>query len=983
MHTRSLSVYRALIAALLALVMILMPAASFAAEDADTVSDADIVEDTPAVADADITEDSTADADQAGPTGTIPVLSFTFADPEDIDKMNESEGHTYKATGVTMDITVPEGYSNPDCKYISGLKDDDSANVSGAELEYIRGRGNTTWMQDKKPYKFKLNEKQSLFGMGVSKHWVLVANDSLFDHSQVKNRVVMWLGHRLGMEFTPKCVPVELVMNGEYYGTYMLSQQVRLGKNDLVKLPELGEADTGKVSITGGYLIGMTFDDYAENAFQTEHEMDFTNANPAYEEKEDPEATDPGDGEGGETGKPDGEDDPGSDDLAELDPGMQAQFDYIRGYIQDVENAIFADDHINDKGQALSDLLDMDSAIDYWWLQEFTMNPDAFNTPSTYLYKKRDKTDDEGNVTEAGKLYWGPLWDFDQSLTDDDFTPKGFNTRPVAWFNQLRQDPAFARALKKRWIDIDEELELVTKKGGLLDQYAAEMGDAWAANYERWNIQEYYPDKPDTIKGTMDWLRERIEQRRSWVSANLKDIGKVYCTYTFSAEGEDDSTITMYYGSDAGAEPPEGYDTADMHFTGWATEDGVEYDPSMTVKEDLHFYAQYMPFSETTKASSIFINGPSEVRIPAEYWLFIPCSIGPEEAQDKRVEWSSSDESVATTDSEDPKGCTINYVGPGHTVITATLVGSGAKASIDLYIAGPDDPDQPQAPDKVIFDKALTVEQGSCARIGIRTEPSPSMYNFNTHYEYTCEDTDVISISDGLITGLRPGTATVSIDKLSEDVQEHIGECKITVVRPSGSVDITGKKVKLSAANYTYNGKVQRPKVVSVGGMTLKSGTDCTIKWSNDSPKDAGTYTVTVTGKGVYKGTAKASFRIAKASNPFKAKAKKVKIKFRKLRKKARTIKRAKAVKLTSVMGKVTYKKVSVSKIRKTKSGKKTVKAGKKTAAKFKVNKKTGKITLKKGIKKGTYKLKVKVTAAGNNNYKAGTRTITVRIKVK
>ena len=33
-------------------------------------------------------------------------------------------------------------------------------------------------------------------------------------------------------------------------------------------------------------------------------------------------------------------------------------------YIQDVENAIYADDHINDKGQALSDLLDMDSAIE-------------------------------------------------------------------------------------------------------------------------------------------------------------------------------------------------------------------------------------------------------------------------------------------------------------------------------------------------------------------------------------------------------------------------------------------------------------------------------------------------------------------------------------------------------------------------------------------------------------------------------------------
>lgn len=966
-----LSILRTIIAALLALVMLLMPAASFAGENADTVGDPDN------------TEEVSAAADQAGPTGTIPVISFTFSDPDDVDKMNESSDHSYEATGVTMDITVPDGYSNPDCQYIDGIKDDKSAEVSGAALEYIRGRGNTTWMQDKKPYKFKLDKKASLFGMGDSKHWVLIANDSLFDHSQAKNRMVMWLGHRLGLEFTPKCVPVELVMNGEYYGTYMLSQQVRLGKNSLVNLPELGEGDTDDVSITGGYLIAMTFDDYVENAFQTEQGMEFTNENPAYEEKENPEATDPGDGEGGETGNPNGADEPDSGDMAVLDPGMQAQFNYIREYIQDVENAIYADDHINDKGQALSDLLDMDSAIDYWWLQVFTMNPDAFNTPSTYLYKKRDKTDSAGNVTEPGKLYWGPLWDFDQSLSDDDFSPEGFNTRPVLWFEQLRQDPAFARALKKRWIDIDEELELVTKKGGMLDQYAAEMGDAWAANYEKWNIQDNYPEKPDTIEGTMNWLRERVEQRRAWVSSNLNKISKVCCTYTFSAEGEDDSILSLYYGSSAGAEPPEGYDTADMHFTGWATEDGVEYDPDMIVTEDLHFYAQYIPFSETTKATSVFINGPSEVRIPAEYWLSIPCSVGPEDAQDKRVEWSSSDESVAVTDSGDSESCTINYVGPGHTVIKARLVGSGAETSIDLYIADPDDPDQPQPPDNVIFDKTLTVEQGSCARIGIRTEPSPSRFNFNTNYEYTCDDCDVISISNGVITGLSPGTATVSIDKITEDTLEHIGECKITVVRPSGSVDITGKTVRLSAANYTYNGKVQRPEVVSVGGMTLKNGTDCTIKWSNDSPKDAGTYTVTVTGKGIYKGSANASFSIAKASSPFKAKARRVKTKYRKLRKKALTIKRAKAIKLTSAMGKVTYKKVSVSKVRKTRSGKKAVKAGKKTAGKFRINAKTGRITLKKGIKKGTYKLKVKVKDAGNNNYNMQTQTITITVKVQ
>lgn len=49
----------------------------------------------------------------------------------------------------------------------------------------------------------------------------------------------------------------------------------------------------------------------------------------------------------------------------------------------------------------------------------------------------------------------------------------------------------------------------------------------------------------------------------------------------------------------------------------------------------------------------------------------------------------------------------------------------------------------------------------------------------------------------------------------------------------------------------------------------------------------------------------------------------------------------------------------------------------------FKVNAKNGNITVKKKIKKGTYKVKIKVTAAGNAGFKPGTKTVTVKIKVK
>ena len=52
-------------------------------------------------------------------------------------------------------------------------------------------------------------------------------------------------------------------------------------------------------------------------------------------------------------------------------------------------------------------------------------------------------------------------------------------------------------------------------------------------------------------------------------------------------------------------------------------------------------------------------------------------------------------------------------------------------------------------------------------------------------------------------------------------------------------------------------------------------------------------------------------------------------------------------------------------------------------SGKFAVNTKNGKITVPKGTKKGTYKIKVKVTAAGNDSYNKLTKTVTATIKVK
>ena len=92
------------------------------------------------------------------------------------------------------------------------------------------------------------------------------------------------------------------------------------------------------------------------------------------------------------------------------------------------------------------------------------------------------------------------------------------------------------------------------------------------------------------------------------------------------------------------------------------------------------------------------------------------------------------------------------------------------------------------------------------------------------------------------------------------DVPEYPGDTPGDV-EPSKKMEI-GTKVVLSKTAFTYNGKVQRPSIRTVGGKSLKLGTDYSVKWSNSSSKNVGSYTLTITGKGNYTGTAKAKYKI-------------------------------------------------------------------------------------------------------------------------
>lgn len=96
----------------------------------------------------------------------------------------------------------------------------------------LSGRGNTTWNYNKKPYVLKLSNAASLLGMGAETDWVLLANAA--DSSNLYNRIVYYLAAQTGFEWSPKGEYIDVYLNGEYNGLYLLSEKVESSESRLV-----------------------------------------------------------------------------------------------------------------------------------------------------------------------------------------------------------------------------------------------------------------------------------------------------------------------------------------------------------------------------------------------------------------------------------------------------------------------------------------------------------------------------------------------------------------------------------------------------------------------------------------------------------------------------------------------------------------------------------------------------------------------------
>lgn len=264
-------------------------------------------------------------------------------------------------------------------------------------LDSIKGRGNSTWGKDKKPYNLKLNKNAELFGFGKSKKWTLLANAQ--EHSMIRNHMIYNLADEVGLSYSPGSYFVDFYANGVYMGAYQLTEKVEQGKNKLVNTTDLQglteEANPGvdieaasrtstkgagrsgdrtyyniannPADITGGYMLEYVMSPDSGASFTTTRNQVI--------------------------------------DITGPEVATKNQVNYIADFVQDMENALAASNGKNSKGKHYTEYLDIESYAKMYIIEEFSMNVDA-GISSCNFWKESDTKGD-------GKLHAGPIWDYD------------------------------------------------------------------------------------------------------------------------------------------------------------------------------------------------------------------------------------------------------------------------------------------------------------------------------------------------------------------------------------------------------------------------------------------------------------------------------------------------------------------------------------------------------------------------------------------
>ncbi len=329
----------------------------------------------------------------------------------------------------------------------------------------IKLRGNSSLSFNQKKYTIELRDDQGkeldagLLGMPAHSDWVLLAPYN--DVSAVRDPLAFQLWRDMG-HWAPRTRMVEVTVDGDYRGIYILSEAIKRGK-DRVDIAKMKKGDVTGRDVTGGYLLRIdTYDD---------DDATFTSKVP-------------GIGMGIMTSEV-----VWSCIYPKKKKLQPEQLTYIQNYVDTVEQVIQSEGFADPK-TGYARYIDVPSFVDYFIHTELSLNADGYKR-SAYFYKERQNADGTG-----GKLVAGPVWDYNLAYGNCNFSNannleawcfEGASNSPTpALWQRLLQDPAFRKAVKQRYKALRKGVLSLKSINAYIDGHARLLAPCLKRHFEKY-----------------------------------------------------------------------------------------------------------------------------------------------------------------------------------------------------------------------------------------------------------------------------------------------------------------------------------------------------------------------------------------------------------------------------------------------------------------------------------------------------------------
>ena len=334
----------------------------------------------------------------------------------------------------------------------------------------IRGRGNTSWVMPKKSYKIEFVDKQSVMGMPKDRDWALVSNYA--DKTLMKNYLMYHLSAQLGAFYAPRCEFVELYLNKEYLGVYLLTETIKVAKN---RINISGKNDT--------YILEMARNYHKNDQMIFSHVI----------------MTD-------SLGKP-----------FHVHNPKNASNETLSVIKDEVENfELFLQTNAAHKDNNVSQKIDVGECVKHYWVQELSKNPDGAGFSSVY-----------STWVKGTPVRMGPVWDFDLSFgshTNETINnPENWYIKSGYWHSYIFKDSIANQA---RLDFYKENRDLLVGTIDVADSIRILLQDAAKNNFKRWNIlnstkygfhRHAYDSYDDAVEDLKKWIRKRI----TWIDRHI------------------------------------------------------------------------------------------------------------------------------------------------------------------------------------------------------------------------------------------------------------------------------------------------------------------------------------------------------------------------------------------------------------------------------------------------------------------------------